>query len=296
MKRNESRLFVGALIGLFLLGFFMQSCSSTTSSPLSSNDGTPLVSASANNNGLVVPDFSISGLNNTDEVALDPTPPGGGKDTTVKGGGRDTSVKGGGPGQGGSGGPGKGGPRIRPLPLPCLNLDSVQMSQVRQFMADAAAASKAANEAYRQAMEPIRVQDSIAMAAYRAATADIQKQLREMQARFRAAAGDILKQVKDGTMTREDAKAALQALRIQFETDTKDLRSQLDKARTDLRAALSANDAARKAANDAFQAALKQIQNDLNTKIAGILNPDQLLLWNTYLAGGDPCKGKGPRK
>ena len=299
MKRIETRLFLGAIAALFVLGLFIQSCSSNATSPVSSNDGiSGSVMAVNNNSGLVVPDFAVSGLNdnsNLDLVLVSGDP---GKDTSGNGG-RDSSGKGGvgnGGGGNGNGGPGKGGIRLRPLPIPCLDLDSAQMLQVRQLMSDASSASKAAGDAYRTAMQPIRDADSAAMADYRLATKGVQQQLQDMQKKFRQQAQDVLAQVKAGTMTRDDAKLALQALRTQFETDTKGLRDQMNAARDTLKLALSANNSARKAANDAYQAALKQIQSDLNTKIAALLTPGQLLKWQLWLAGGDPCKGSGPRK
>ncbi len=293
MKNAKSRLFAGAIVALFVFGLFLQSCSSNSATPVTGSDNAvPMVSANAS--GLIVPDFAVdqSGFDNS--VAMDPTPGGGtGRDTTVKGGGPDTS-KGGGSGNSGPGN--KGSVRMRPLPIPCLGLDSAQMAQLRQIMADAAAASKAAADAYRLAMAPVRTADSIAMAAYRESTKDVQKQLQDLQKSYRQKAADVMAQVKAGTMSRADAQVALQALKDEFAAASKALVAQLTAAREALRTALSANDAQRKAANDAYQAALKQIQTDMNAKIAAMLTPEQLALWNLWLSGGDPCKGKGPRK
>ncbi len=295
MNRLKSRLFIGAMASLFAMGLFLQSCSSNSSTPTSSTDAAvPLVSASSTD--LASPNFTID-LSKYDNVtAMDPSP-GGGRDTTIKGGGPDTNNTG---DRGGNGGPGgkspNGSVRLRPLPLPCLGLDSAQMQQLQQIMADAATAAKAARDAYMQAMAPIRTQDSIAMAAYRAATADVRAQLQTLQQNYRQQATDILKQVKDGTMTRTDAKTALDALRAQFAADAKPLLDQMAAANQALRAALSANDAARKAANDAYQSALKQIQDDMNAKIGAILTPAQLVIWQQWLAGGNPCAGIRPHK
>ncbi len=291
MKRSENRLFAGALVGLFVLGLFLQSCSSNTATPVSSSDvAVPLVNAS--NAGLTVPDFSFS---SGDEVAeLDPIGGKTGRDTTIKGGGRDTTVKGGPDDKGGNSG--KGNVRMRPLPLPCLGLDSAQMMLIRQIMAEASSASKDAAEAYRASLAPIRSADSAAMAAYREATKGTQQALQEMQKAYRQKAAEILAQLRAGTLTREEAQKALQALKEQFAAESSVLRAELDAARKTLRAALAASEAQRRAANDAYQASLKRIQNDMNTKIAAILSPEQLRLWQIWLNGGDPCKGKGPRK
>ena len=276
-----------ALVGVFGLGLFMQSCSSSSNGPVaSSNDAVPMVGAS---NGLVAPDFAVPGLNdNSDVVALDPPRDGGGpigKDTTI----RDTSKGGGGPID-----PRK--TRMRRLPIDCLGLDSAQMVQLKLLMEQAGLASRAANDEYRNAMAPIRSKDSAAMAAYRLATQDVQAKLKEMQAKYRQLSSDIMAQVKSGAITRDDAKKQLADLRTQFETESKDLRAQMEAARTQLRADLASSAADRKAAMDAYQARMKAIQDDLYAKIGGMLTPDQLVKWNLWLNGGDPCAGKGPIK
>ncbi len=275
-----------ALVGVFGLGLIMQSCSSSSNGPVSSsNDAVPMVGAS---NGLVAPDFAVPGLNdNSDVVALDPPRGGGdsGKDTTI----RDTSKRGGGPID-----PRK--TRMRRLPIDCLGLDSAQMVQLKLLMEQAGLASRAANDAYRNAMAPIRSKDSAAMAAYRQATKDVQASLKEMQTRYRQMSSDIMAQVKSGAITREDAKTQLADLRAQFETESKDLRAQMEAARTQLRAELASSAADRKAAMDAYQASMKAIQDDLYAKIGAMLTPEQLIKWNLWLNGGDPCAGKRPIK
>jgi Spy/CpxP family protein refolding chaperone len=117
-----------------------------------------------------------------------------------------------------------------------------------------------------------------------------------MQAKYREMSNVIMAQVKAGTLTREQAKQQMADLRAQFEAESKDLRSQLEAARADLRASLASTAADRKAAMDAYQAALKAIQAKLYADIAAMLTPDQLVKWNLWLNGGDPCAGKRPIK
>ncbi|MFM7775240.1 MAG: hypothetical protein ACKO9V_10475 [Candidatus Kapaibacterium sp.] len=274
-----------ALVGVFGLGLFMQSCSSSSNGPVSStNDAVPMVGA---NNGIVAPDFAVPGLNdNVDVVALDPPRDGGGpigKDTTI----RDTS----------KGGREKdsGKARMRRLPIDCLGLDSAQMVQLRLLMEQAGLASRAANDEYRAAMAPIRAKDSAAMAAYREATRTTQAELKAMQARYRQLSSDIMAQVKSGAITRDDAKKQLADLRAQFEAESKDLRARMEAARAQLRTELASSAADRKAATDAYNARMKAIQDDLYAKIGGMLTPEQLIKWNMWLNGIDPC-GKRPIK
>jgi hypothetical protein len=70
----------------------------------------------------------------------------------------------------------------------------------------------------------------------------------------------------------------------------------MEAARTQLRAELASSAADRKAAMDAYQASMKAIQDDLYAKIGAMLTPEQLIKWNLWLNGGDPCAGKRPIK
>lgn len=288
MKTLKQTLAGMALIGVFGLGLVMQSCSSSSNGPVASgNEVVPMVSSS---NGVIAPDFAVPGLdNNSDVVALDPPRGGGGgpidKDTTI----RDTSNRGG-------SGKDSGKTRMRRLPIDCLGLDSAQMTQLKLLMEQSGLATRAANDAYRAALAPIRAKDSAAMAAYREATKGTQEQLKAMQAKYRQMSSEIMAQVKAGTITRDEAKLKLADLRAQFEAESKELRSKLEAARAQLRADLASTAADRKAAMDAYQAALKAIQGKLYEDIAAMLTPEQLIKWNLWLNGGDPCAGKRPIK
>jgi polyhydroxyalkanoate synthesis regulator phasin len=285
MKTFKQTLAGLALVGVFGLGLVMQSCSSSSNGPVAS--GSEVVPMVSQGNDVIAPDFSVAGVdNNSDVVALDP-PRGGGsdKDTTI----RDTSNRGGSDKDFGK-------TRMRRLPIDCLGLDSAQMVQLKLLMEQSGLATRAANDAYRAALAPIRSKDSAAMATYRAATMEAQRQLKAMQAKYREMSNVIMAQVKAGTLTREQAKQQMADLRAQFEAESKDLRSQLEAARADLRASLASTAADRKAAMDAYQAALKAIQAKLYADIAAMLTPDQLVKWNLWLNGGDPCAGKRPIK
>lgn len=287
MKTFKQTLAGLALIGVFGLGLVMQSCSSSSNGPVASgSEVVPIVNPV---NGVIAPDFSVAGVdNNSDVVALDPPRDGGGpigKDTTI----RDTSNRGG-------SGKDVGKTRMRRLPIDCLGLDSAQMLQLKMLMEQSGLATRAANDAYRASLAPIRTKDSAAMAAYREATKGMQEQLKAMQAKYRQMSSEIMAQVKAGAVSRDDAKAKLADLRAQFEAESKDLRAQLEAARAQLRADLASTAADRKAAMDAYQAALKAIQDKLYADIAAMLTPDQLVKWNLWLNGGDPCAGKGPIK
>lgn len=300
MKNVRTMIAGLAVAGFFGLGLFMQSCSSSSNSPVASgNDAVPMVNSAS---GVNVPDFAVPGLNDgSDVVAMDPPPGGGGpigKDTTIK---RDTSVRGGGPIGKDSSNKG-GGPidprkmRMRPIPIDCLGLDSNQISMLKMLMEQAGLATRAANDEYRAALAPLRSKDSALMAAYRDATKGVQDELKAMQARYRRLSADIMAKVKSGEITRDDARAQMADLRTQFENESKDLRAKLEAARTQLRNDMAASAAARKAITDAYQAKLKAIQDDLYAKIGGMLTPEQLVKWNMWLNGGDPCAGVKPIK
>lgn len=102
-----------------------------------------------------------------------------------------------------------------------------------------------------------------ALDAHKAATQPIRARLQELGKSLR-------EQVKAGTITREDAAAQM-------------------------RAAQEAVKAEMKAADEALKAALEACKTRLYTQIAGLLTPEQLRIWNNWLATGEvPCP-RGPR-
>ncbi|HRK58837.1 MAG TPA: hypothetical protein PLI74_04285, partial [Candidatus Kapabacteria bacterium] len=102
-----------------------------------------------------------------------------------------------------------------------------------------------------------------ALDAHKAATQPLRARLQELGKSLR-------EQVKAGTITREDAAAQM-------------------------RAAQEAVKAQMKAADEALKAALEACKTRLYTQIAGLLTPEQLRIWNNWLATGEvPCP-RGPR-
>ncbi|MBL7975258.1 MAG: hypothetical protein JNJ85_10115 [Candidatus Kapabacteria bacterium] len=290
IMKSIAKLTAGVMAAAIVgFGMFLNSCS-MSESPVSTGESVGMVQTTTNteftNYDVTLSDFAI-----TDEMGGATGDPGkgssgdGGRDTTVKGGGRDTTVK---------GGPGNSG-RFRMLPIPCLGLDSNQMQAIRALMEQYNQANKAANEAFKLAMEPLRAQDKAAMDAYKAATADVRKQLAEISKNYRTQAQDIIKNAKASGATRDEINAQLKDLRDKFNAETQALRDQLAAAQADLKAALQATAQAKKDATLRLQEQLKANQKLLYDGIYNLLTDAQKALWDAWLAGKDPCAGKGPR-
>lgn len=298
MKLAVSRLMAGLMVaGIFGFGTMMQSCSSQSSSPLASdvNSSSQLVNANTTSDFNEYLNYADTYTNLNIEIAALGDPNADSTKGGPGGGGRDTTGGKGGPGNGG-GNTGKGGPRFRPLPFPCLGLDSAQMALVRQFMKEAADANKAANEAFRTATAPLRDQQKAAMEAFRTATADVRQKLEAAAKEYRAKAQQIITDGKAAGKTREEIAAELKALRDEFQSATADLRAQMDAARKALDEAMKGIREQMAAAQKTLQLALEANQKMLNDKIYGILTDAQKAIWDQWLAGKDPCKGIGPRK
>lgn len=274
MKNFLNRLSMGmATVAILGFGMFAQSCSQLTdSSPVTSTVGTTEQVATLANptvNDLTqyvmnVGDFSY-------EQAMFPP-------------------------VGDNGRGGVRGPRFRPLPIPCLELTTEQMEQIKTWMRETDAQNRLANQQFREALDAIRKQDSAAVAAFRTQTSALEKQLRDASTALRQQMSDIRAQVKAGTLSEADARTQIKALMDQFNANTKDVRDQLTALRKAFNESMAPSRAARQAAEKALQDALKANQDALYAKIVASLNDKQKEIWNLWLAGKNPCPpGRGPR-
>jgi Spy/CpxP family protein refolding chaperone len=279
MKNLLNRLSMGmATVAILGFGIFAQSCSQLTdSTPVTSTVGTSEQVATLANpttNDLAqyvmnVGDFSY-------EQAMFPPIGDNGRDSSRGGG----AVR---------------GPRFRPLPIPCLELTTEQMEQIKTWMRETDAQNKLANQQFREALDAIRKQDSAAVAAFRAQTSVLEKQLRDASMALRQQMNDIRTQVRAGTLSEADARTQMKALMDKFNADTKDVRDQLAALRKAFNDSMAPSRAARQAAEKALQDAIKANQDALYAKIVGSLNDKQKEIWNLWLSGKNPCPGRGPR-
>ena len=287
MKLSIAKLTAGVMATAIMgFGLFLSSCSMSNNPVTSTGESVGMVQTTTNsdfeNFDVTLNDFAV-----TDELgsAMGDPGKGGGRDTTVKGGGRDTTVK---------GGPVNDG-RFRMLPIPCLGLDSNQMKAIRALMERHNLANKSANDAFKLAMEPLRAQDKAAMDAFRAATEAARKELAEISKEYRQKAQDLIKAGKESGATRDEINGQLKALREEYNTATQALRDEISAAQKRLREALQSTAAAKKAAMQQLQEQLKANQKGLYDAIYLLLTDAQKAMWDMWLAGKDPCKGKGPR-
>lgn len=165
-------------------------------------------------------------------------------------GGKDGGPNGGGPNGGGphGDGPHGGGPGMRDsskfgqlrMILPCLKLTADQMTALKALMDGfKTSADKIMTDA-RTAEQPFRI---------------------EADAKVKS----IKDAVKAGTMTRAEAKTAIDAIRTQLIADTKPIR-------------------------DAARASMADLQNSLLPQIRALLTPEQLAIWDAWMTAGTiPC-------
>ncbi|MBK9246914.1 MAG: hypothetical protein IPM69_02070 [Ignavibacteria bacterium] len=135
--------------------------------------------------------------------------------------------------------------------LPCLTLTADQLTQLRSLME-----------------------------GFRTSAHQIMSDTRAAEQPFRTDADEQVKTIRDqvlaGTMTRDSARVAIQAIRTQLIADTKPLR-------------------------DAARAAIADLQNGLLPQIRAILTADQQAIWDAWMTSGTvPCTrpphhGKGHR-
>jgi hypothetical protein len=151
------------------------------------------------------------------------------------------------------GGPNGGGPGMKdsskfgqlPRILPCLKLTADQMSQLKALMEGFKTSADKIMKDERTAEQPLRT------------AADAQVKV-------------IRDAVKAGTMTRDSAHAAIDAIRTQLIADTKPLR-------------------------DAARASITDLQNTLLPQVRALLTADQQAIWDAWMTTGTiPCTPPPP--
>lgn len=272
----KSRLWV-SLTAILAVGapLFLASCSSSsdlaTSPTTSSSDD---VAAT-----LMVSDQPIEKWQSEDNDALPlspPTDPRGGKDSN----GIHPSE------------PGRG---MRPLPLPCLGLTPEQMQQILQFQAQLDSANKAAMAGIQEQLDAFRQQEQAAWETYRQATADQRRQLMELYNQFRQQVAEIRQSLRQGTISRDSARAILRQIAQDFMAARKAIIDSTADARAQLKAALDQIAEQRKALMDSIKPQLDANYRQFLSNVASILTPEQQAIWQRWLNGEDPCKGRGRR-
>lgn len=275
MKITFARFTASALMaGIIGLSSMLTSCSEMNTSPVTQS--TSLSDASGLKSILTADDLgnyvADNGTFSYESVLLDEQMGGGMGDPN-----RDTIRK---------DGPGKGNPRLRPMPLPCLKLTPEQMTAVRQLMRSTDSANRLINAQFRAEMEALRKREMEANAGLRAQMDELNKQLRTLTEKYRQ---DMKVIMDDASLDATAKREAVKALRTEFEAATKDLRAQMAELRKQM--AASVDTAARKALQERLQAALKANQDKLYADIYGLLDDAQKAIWDKWLAGEDPCKG-----
>lgn len=262
-----------AIAGLSV-ALFLASCSS-------SND--VAVNPTANNDEvaatLMVSNQPIEQWQSEDNEVLPLNPPVGDRD-----GGKDGGVSPSDPARG-----------RRPLPIPCLGLTPEQMEQLRQLMAELRSADSAAMASIQDQLTALRQREQAAWEAFRQATASQRQQLVELYRQFRAQVDSIRRLIRSGSLSRSDARAILRQLAQDFNNARKAIIDSTAGARAELKAALDQIAQERKMLMDSIQAQLDANYQQFLRNVAAILTPEQLVIWQRWLNGEDPCKGRGPR-
>jgi flagellar motor switch protein FliG len=121
--------------------------------------------------------------------------------------------------------------------------------------------------------------------------------LNELYQQFRQQVAAIRQAVREGTMTREEARAALRQLAQDFKAQRKAIIDSTADARAQLKAALDSIAQQRKALIENIQPQLDANYQQFLSQVASILTPEQLAIWQRWLNGEDPCKTeRGPRR
>lgn len=222
-------LTVASAVVMFTIG-----CSNNGSSPLSSNsdNGSDELTSIVNNSSTDFTSVSENGEfpNDNGETSFC-TPPSGERGRHHEGGG----PRGGGIGL-------RDSSKFGQLPriLPCLELTEDQITQLRTLM-----------EGFKTSVNQILTDTRAAEQPFRAAADSQVKVIRDA--------------VKAGTMTREEARTAIEAIRAQLIADTKPLR-------------------------EAARAAIEDLQNALLPQIRALLTETQLAIWDAWMTAGTvPC-------
>lgn len=249
MKRSMKIAFstVAATVLMFAIG-----CSNSDNSPVAATENTDVLTTLVDNSSTDLTPVCPDGQFPNDDGVTPFASPNGDDHRGPNGGG----PKGGGPNGGGprGGGPGMMGDSSKfgqlGRILPCLTLTADQLTQLKSLM-----------DAHRTAVDQI-INDA-----------------RTAEQPFRTAADEKVKAIKAevlaGTMTRDSARAAIQAIRTQLIADTKPLR-------------------------DAARTQITDLQNALLPQIRAILTAEQQAIWDAWMTSGTvPCTpprhGKGHR-
>lgn len=275
MERSISRLWTRTTASAALsIGLFLASCSSSNDvavNPTASNDE---VAAT-----LLVSNQPIEQWEAEDNQVLPLSPPVGEHDRGNDGEMSPNDPVGG----------------RRPLPLPCLGLTPEQMEQLRQLMAELHSADSSVMASIQDDLAALRQREQAAWEAYRQATAAQRQQLVELYRQFRAQVDSIRRLIGSGSLNRSDAGAILRQLVQDFKNARKAIIDSRAGARAELRAALNQIAQERKMLMDSIQAQLDANYQRFLRSVADILTPEQLVIWQRWLNGEDPCKGPGPR-
>ena len=272
--RRRKLLFRAAAIGAIVAPLFLTSCSSSgdlTTNPSVTN--TDDVAAQ-----LMVSNQPIQQWQQEDNDALPLNPPVG----PNGGNGGSDSVR-----------PPGNGKRMRPLPIPCLGLTPEQMELIRQFQAQLDSANHAAMSSIQDQLDALRQQEQAAWEAFRQATASQREELAALYRQFRSQVDSIRTLVRSGALSRDDARAVLRQLAQDFKNARRAIIDSTADARVQLKAALDRIAQARKALMDSIQPQLDANYQQFLNNVASILTPEQLQIWQHWLAGKDPCEGKG---
>lgn len=183
----------------------------------------------------------------------------------------------------------------RPLPIPCLGLTPEQMEQLRQLMAELRSADSSAMASIQDQLAALRQREQAAWEAFRQATASQRQQLVELYRQFRAQVDSIRRLIRSGSLSRSEARAILRQLAQDFNNARKAIIDSTAGARAELKAALDQIAQERKMLMDSIQAQLDANYQQFLRNVAAILTPEQLAIWQRWLNGEDPCKGRGPR-
>ncbi len=186
--------------------------------------------------------------------------------------------------------PGRG---MRGLPIPCLGLTPEQMELIRQFQAQLDSANKAVMASIQDQLDALRQQEQAAWEEYRQATAEQRQQLMELYQQFRQQVAEIRQSVRQGTISRDSARAILRQLAQEFMAARRAIIDSTADARAQLKAALDAIAQQRKALMDSIKPQLDANYQQFLSNVESILTAEQLAIWQRWLAGEDPCKGKG---
>ncbi|MCX7937733.1 MAG: apolipoprotein A1/A4/E family protein [Chlorobi bacterium] len=185
--------------------------------------------------------------------------------------------------------------RGRPLPIPCLGLTPEQMAQLQEFQAQLETANQAVFSTIQEQLNALRQREQAAWEAFRAATAGQREQVAALYRQFRAQVDSIRKLVRSGAISRSDARAILRQLAQDFQAARKAILDSTADARAQLKAELDQIAQERKALMDSIKPQLDANYQQFLANVASILTPEQLEIWQRWLNGEDPCKGRRPR-